>query len=34
MKLFVCVELILFGHVSESETSLKVLHICIGRNKS
>jgi len=30
VKLFVCVKLNLLGHVSESGTSLKVLHIWIG----
>jgi len=34
VKLFVCVKLILLGHVSESGTSLNVLHIWIGWNKS
>jgi len=34
MKLFVYVKLILLGHASESGTSLNVLHIWIGWNKS
>jgi len=34
VKLFVCVELIPLGHVSESGTTLNVLHIWIGWSKS
>jgi len=34
VKLFVCVKLILIGHVSGSGTTLEVLHIWIGWNKS
>jgi len=34
VKLFVCVKLILLGHVSKSGTTLNVLHIWIGWNKS
>jgi len=34
VKLFVCVQLILLGHVSDSWTTLNVLHIWIGWNKS
>jgi len=34
VKLFVCVKLNLLGHVSESGTSLNVLHIWISWNKS
>jgi len=34
MKLFVCVKLIQLGHVSESGTSLNVLHIWIGWNET
>jgi len=34
VKLFVCVKLILLGHLSGSGTTLNVLHIGIGWNKS
>jgi len=34
VKLFVCVKLILLGHVNESGTTLNVLHIWIGWSKS
>jgi len=34
VKLFVCVKLNLLGYVSESGTSLNVLNIWIGWNKS
>jgi len=34
VKLFVCVKMILLGHVSESGTTLNVLHNWIGWSKS
>jgi len=34
VKKFVCAKLILLGHVSESGTTLSVLHIWIGWKKS
>jgi len=33
VKLFVCVKLILLGHVNDSGTTLNVLHIWIGWSK-
>jgi len=33
VKVFICVKLILLGYVSESGTSLNVLHIWIGWKK-
>jgi len=34
VKLFVCVKLILVGHVRKSGTTFNVLHIWIGWNKN